>query len=117
MELKSHERSVAMNDQTTMATVVRHAAEGTQCWFFGGGVWTWKVSKEDGFGFSVVEVQMDGGKCTPVHTHPIAESLWVLEGQLRYRVDGDDLELGAGDFAVVPAGIPHAFMVTSQSAR
>jgi quercetin dioxygenase-like cupin family protein len=106
-----------MTEQTTVKPVVRHAGEGAQRWFFGGGVWTWKVSKEDGLGFSVVEVQMNGGKCTPLHTHPIAESLWVLEGQLRYRIEGGDLELGAGDFAVVPPGIPHAFMVTSESAR
>ena len=46
--------------ETTRAAVVRHAGEGEQCWFFGGGVWTWKVSDADsGGGLSVVEVTMD----------------------------------------------------------
>ena len=99
-------------------TVVRRAGEGDKKWFFGGGVWTWKVSNEQSAGtLSVVEVAMDGGKCTPLHTHPIAESLWVLEGDLRYRIEDEDLTLSTGDFAMVPAGVPHAFMVLSAAAR
>ena len=107
-----------MNEQVALAPVVRRAGEGDKQWFFGGGVWTWKVGGADSAGgLSVVEVQMDGGKRTPLHTHPIAESLWVLEGRLRYRIDNDDVELGVGDFVMVPAGIPHAFMVLSASSR
>jgi quercetin dioxygenase-like cupin family protein len=103
---------------TSAAAVVRRAGEGEQCWFFGGGVWTWKVGEADtGGGLSVVEVAMDGGKMTPLHTHPIAESLWVLSGELRYRIDTEDVDLGPDDFVLVPAGIPHAFKVTSESAR
>ena len=60
---------------------------------------------------------MDGGKRTPLHTHPIAESLWVLEGTLRYRIDTEDVDLASGDFVLVPAEVPHAFMVVSESAR
>ena len=87
-------------------------------WFFGGGVWTWKVRGADTGGtLSVVEVEMDGGKMTPVHTHPIPESLWVLDGEIRYRIDGEDVVLQAGDYVMVPAGIPHAFVVLSESAR
>jgi len=103
--------------ETIASPVVRHAGEGTKRWFFGGGVWTWKASSEDGCALTVVEVEMEGGKSTPMHTHPIVESLWVLDGQLRYCIDGDYAELGVGDFAMVPAGVPHAFMVLSDSAR
>jgi quercetin dioxygenase-like cupin family protein len=107
-----------MDQQVAQVPVVRRAGEGDKQWFFGGGVWTWKVSGADSGGtLSVVEVEMDGGKQTPLHTHPIAESLWVLEGQLRYRIDNDDVELGAGDFVMVPAGVPHAFLVLSASSR
>jgi quercetin dioxygenase-like cupin family protein len=103
---------------TTRTAVVRRAGEGERCWFFGGGVWTWKVSEtESGGELSVVEVTMDGGKVTPLHTHPIAESLWVLEGELRYHVDGEDVALGRDDYILVPAGVPHAFMVVSEEAR
>jgi quercetin dioxygenase-like cupin family protein len=106
-----------MTEQTISSAVVLHAGEGTQRWFFGGGVWTWKSSSEDGCGLHVVEVDMDGGKCTPLHVHPVAESMWVLEGQLRYRIGDDDVELGVGDFVMVPADVPHAFIVVSEKAR
>ena len=52
-----------------------------------------------------------------MHTHPIAESLWVLDGRLRYRIDTDDVDLGAGDFVMVPRNVPHAFVVLSEHAR
>jgi quercetin dioxygenase-like cupin family protein len=107
-----------MVGQVAVAPVVRRAGEGEKCWFFGGGVWTWKSSGADSAGgLVVVEVEMDAGKVTPLHTHPVAESIWVLEGRLRYHVAGDDFELGLGDFAMVPSGIPHAFLVVDEPAR
>jgi quercetin dioxygenase-like cupin family protein len=107
-----------MSEQTTVAPVVRRAGAGERRWFFGGGVFTWKLSgAESGDVLSVFEVEMEAGKRTPVHTHPIAESLWVLAGRLRYRIGADDVELGPGDFVMVPAGVPHAFLVESDGAR
>lgn len=42
------------------------------------------------------------------HLHPNAEErIEVLSGTARYRVDGEDRELRAGDVLVVPAGTPH----------
>jgi len=104
--------------ETRAAAVVRRAGEGDKHWFAGGGVWTWKAGSADADGdLSVVEIEMDGGKRTPLHTHPIAESLWVLEGSLRYHIDGDEFGLGAGDFVLVPRDVPHAFLVVSDRAR
>ena len=105
-----------MSAQTQASSVIRRAGEGEKCWFFGGGVWTWKTETTAG-GLVVVEVEMEGGKRTPLHTHPIAESLWVLDGALRYHIDGVDHELGAGEFVQVPADVPHAFLIVSDSAR
>lgn len=107
-----------MSDQATLSPVIRRAGEGTKQWFFGGGVWTWKVASADSGGdLSIVEIELEGGKRTPLHTHPIAESLWVLDGQLRYHIDHDDVDLGVGDFVMVPRGVPHAFLVLSAHAR
>ena len=104
--------------ETTGAAVVRHAGEGEQCWFFGGGVWTWKLGDQDSGGeLSVVEVAMERDKMTPLHTHPIAESLWVLAGELVYHIDGEEITLGQDDFVLVPAGVAHAFKVVSDGAR
>ena len=107
-----------MTEQTTAQPVLRRAGEGEKRWFFGGGIWTWKASARDGDGtLSVVEVEMDGGKRTPLHTHPIAESMVVLDGQVRYHIAGDEMQLDAGDFVMVPRDVPHAFLITSDRAR
>lgn len=87
-------------------------------WFFGGGVFTWKLrGAESGGELSVVEIEMLGGKRTPLHTHPIAESLFVLSGHIRYRIGAEDVELRDGDYVMVPQGVPHAFLVLSEHAR
>lgn len=107
-----------MSSQVSTAPIVRRAGEGEQCWFHGGGTWTWKASgAETGGDLLVVEVEMDGGKMTPLHTHPVAESMWVLEGRLRYRIEEEDHELGTGDFVLVPGGVAHAFLVLGDGAR
>lgn len=106
-----------MDTQTTNGAIVHHAGEGDQYWFYGGGVWTWKARAESGTGLSLVEVAMDQGKMTPLHTHPIPESMWVLEGSIRYHIEGTEFALETGDYVQVPAGLPHAFMVVSDVAR
>jgi quercetin dioxygenase-like cupin family protein len=107
-----------MSETVSTKAVVRRAGEGDKRWFFGGGVWTWKTGGAQGDGdLSVVEVEMDGGKRTPLHTHPIAESLWVLDGGIRYHIAGEEISLGTGDFVLVPSGVPHAFLVESERAR
>ena len=102
-----------MTERTTLAPVIRRAGEGEKRWFFGGGVFTWKLSSanED---IGLWEVDMVEGKWTPIHTHPVSESMWVLDGQIQYRINDDEHELGAGDFVMVPAGVPHAFIVKSR---
>jgi quercetin dioxygenase-like cupin family protein len=103
-------------ETATDRAIVRRAGEGEKLWFFGGGVWTWKLDRADTGGeLSVVEVAMEAGKKTPLHTHPIAESHWVLEGELRYRIDDEDIEVGVGDYVYVRAGVPHAFVVLSDA--
>lgn len=57
------------------------------------------------------EARMDpGGPCPPqhVHTHEY-ESFYVIEGVLTVQVGQQRLELGAGDYVVLPPGIPHSF--------
>ena len=105
-----------MTEGTMLAPVIRRADEGEKRWFFGGGVFTWKLSSanED---ISLIEVDMVKGKWTPIHTHPVSESMWVLDGQIQYRINDDEHELRAGDFVMVPAGVPHAFIVKSATAK
>lgn len=49
------------------------------------------------------------GHRVPRHTHPGIEERWtVLEGHVRYVVDGEEVTAGPGDTVVAPPGVPHS---------
>ena len=61
---------------------------------------------------------MAQGKTTPLHRHPEADEMtYVLEGEILVNVDGKETRVGAGGMTFVPKGVPHAFLVVSDSAR
>jgi quercetin dioxygenase-like cupin family protein len=99
--------------------VVRARGEGEARWFYGGGVHVWKATAADtGGAFLLFEDVMSEGKLTPWHRHPeIDETLYVLEGEILVHADGKEHRIGEGGVVVVPRGVPHAFMVTSKTAR
>lgn len=61
---------------------------------------------------------MTNGKTTPYHLHPEAdETLYVQEGEILVNVDGTETTVGAGGVIFTPKGIPHAFLVVSDTVR
>src|SRR5260370_37145222 len=99
--------------------IVRVAGAGERLWFYGGGVHIWKVTAADSGGaFLLFEDVMSRGKTTPLHTHPhVDETLYMLEGEILIHIDGEEQGLESGGVAVAPRGVPHAFLVTSETAR
>jgi mannose-6-phosphate isomerase-like protein (cupin superfamily) len=44
------------------------------------------------------------------HTHAEEDdSFYILEGELTFTVDGEELVAGPGTFVLVPPGVPHTF--------
>ena len=106
-----------MFNHTTAAPIVRPAVEAEQRWFFGGGVHSWLATAEETAGaFLLFSDVMEQGKCTPLHTHPVDESLYVVDGLLLVHMAGEEHQLAAGGLVVAPRGVPHAFLVLSDSA-
>ena len=65
---------------------------------------------DTGGAVSVFEEIVAPGSGPPLHTHrEQLEIFHIIDGRFHFRVDGKDLELGAGDSAVVPKGAAHAF--------
>lgn len=100
-------------------TVICQKDEGARRWFYGGGVHTWKVTAEQSGGSLLMfGADMVAGKCTPLHHHPESEETFILlEGEILLHIDGEERSLGAGGVAMIPRGVPHAFLVTSPRAR
>jgi quercetin dioxygenase-like cupin family protein len=91
--------------------------QGEAIWFNGAlmsvkspGSWS-----EDAF--SLVEVAMERGRATGLHTDPGEETFYVLEGELLFHVDGAERRASVGDTVGIPRGVPHAFVAVSDLAR
>ena len=105
--------------QTTSRAVVKTGNEGERRWFAGGGMHVWKARAAETDGaLAVFEDHLTRGKVTPLHLHPNSDdSFYVIEGEIVFQVNGENHVLGPGSFASALRGTPHAFMVTSETAR
>jgi quercetin dioxygenase-like cupin family protein len=111
-------REEAMAAARSAGAVIRTAEDGERRWFAGGGVHVWMAQAEEtGGAFHAFVDHLSRGKMTPLHMHPDADdSIYVIDGEIAYYVDGEEHVLGPGSFATALRGTPHAFMVTSDTA-
>ena len=101
------------------APIIRDAGEGEKRSFLGGGLHTWKLTTEDtGGAYFMFEDVLSQAKTTPLHRHPEAdEMVYVLDGEILVNIDGIERRVSAGGMTFTPKGVPHAFIVVSDSAR
>ena len=71
-------------------------------------------------GSFTLRLKMPAGYKIPPHTHPTAERVTVISGSVRLGIgekfDEDaGRELKAGDFAMLPAGVPHFAWAVSEA--
>jgi len=65
-----------------------------------------------GFGIS----RLEPGGTVPTHVHSVEESFHVLEGSVILVTPEATVELVAGDYGVIPIGVPHSWHATGDSA-
>ena len=95
--------------------VVRQPGEGEAFWML-GGLYEVKVSSVETDGVAtIMEMTLPAGMGPPPHTHPGAESVCVLEGRIRYHIDGDTFDGGPGAWFHIPAGTVENFEPTELS--
>ncbi|HWI06294.1 MAG TPA: cupin domain-containing protein [Solirubrobacteraceae bacterium] len=104
---------------STAVPIIRQDGDGEQMWFAGGGVFTWKATAAETAGaFTILEDRMERNKMTPMHLHPEQdETVYVLDGDLLVDIEGEQHAVHRGGLFFAPRGVPHAFMVTSETAR
>jgi quercetin dioxygenase-like cupin family protein len=106
-----------MKERGMASGVISKGEEGEVVWFGGGAVRFKVTSADTGGAFGLIEDRAQRGKTTPLHSHPFAETFYVLEGEMLFHVDGQEVACGPGSVVSAPPGIPHAFLVTSDQAR
>jgi len=108
-----------MNRPAPTQTAVHVVAplEGEAIWFNGAlqnvklpGTWS-----DDAL--SLVEVTSTAGRATGLHSDPSHETFYVLDGEMLFCVDGEDLQASAGQTVAIRRGVPHAFLIVSETAR
>jgi mannose-6-phosphate isomerase-like protein (cupin superfamily) len=67
-------------------------------------------NEHGGLPISFLIVEAQPGRGPALHRHAYDEILIVQEGRARVTVGDEELELGPGDIAVVPAGVSHRFV-------
>lgn len=91
--------------------------EGDAIWF-NGALQNVKLPGEwSDDALSVVEVTSTEGRATGLHTDPSHETFYVLDGELLFHVDGAERRARAGDTVAIRRGVPHAFLIVSETAR
>ena len=63
-----------------------------------------------GDAFAVWEERIPAGAGPPLHVHDEEHEVFtLLSGRVRFRIEHEDVEAGAGDVVMVPPGTPHTF--------
>ena len=102
----------------TRAPITLDPGEGEALWFNNDLLIFKATGAQTGGAYLLVEEVAHRGKVTPLHTHPAEEeTFYVLDGEALMHLDGEQRSLTAGCFVSVPAGVPHAYLVTSETAR
>jgi quercetin dioxygenase-like cupin family protein len=67
-------------------------------------------------GIAAVRWEPGGGVAPPLHFHARhAELFFVLEGELRFRLEDRELRAGPGTWTLIPQDVVHSFTVTGDS--
>lgn len=101
-----------------IAPIGLQPGEGEARWFLGFLI-TIKASSETTAGaVSVIEHVGPRGGGSPRHVHRNDDEwFYVLEGELTFWIGGEITIAPAGSFVYGPRGIPHTFVVSSDTAR
>jgi quercetin dioxygenase-like cupin family protein len=71
----------------------------------------------DGRNMTLLRYRFAARAAHELHSHPEEQTMLIEEGTARVHVDGDVIELGAGDWAVVPPHVRHGLEAGPEDTR
>lgn len=72
---------------------------------------------QTGNSFSLIEELCPRDSGPPPHTHTQFEVFYLLDGEITFLVDGEEMKAAAGSTITVPPGTAHSFRVDSDTCR
>ena len=96
-----------------------HPDEGEAHDFLAGGRFVIKATADQTEGkFAAVEFWGPKGFGSPIHVHTNDDEFFVvLEGEVRFRVGEEEVNVGPRSFVYGPRGVAHGFTMNSDTAR
>jgi quercetin dioxygenase-like cupin family protein len=55
----------------------------------------------------IAHVYLAQGAIVPEHSHHNEQVTYILEGELRFTIDGETIDVGAGEVLTIPPHVPH----------
>ena len=101
-----------MSSLETTGVHVSLEGEGEDTWFQPNRMRIKASASETNGAYGLVESWVPAGASPPLHVHRNEdEAFFVLEGRVRFHVDGRDVVAGPGSFVFLPRDLPHTFLV------
>ncbi|MDK3255292.1 quercetin 2,3-dioxygenase [Blastococcus capsensis] len=101
-----------MPDPLPTSPLLLRAGEGRALWFLGNLVTVKAGGPQTDGGVTVVEFLNPPGFAPPLHRHlDETEMFQVLEGSATFTCGTESFTATPGDFVLLPAGVPHTFVV------
>lgn len=96
-------------------TMTTKITQGAELFWFGDTLVAIHLSSTAGHdGLCLVEHRIPHGDSPPLHVHRNEDEVFhVLEGKMRFRVDGRDRVATPGETVLAPKGLPHTYRVES----
>jgi mannose-6-phosphate isomerase-like protein (cupin superfamily) len=101
-----------MTEGTQMRPYMRRDGEGESLWFLGSLVTVKAAGAQTDGRLTIVEFVNPPGFTPPLHRHLHEDEMfYVLSGSVQFQCDGEEFPAGPGDFVLLPARLPHTFIV------
>ena len=96
-------------------TMTNSIIAGKELLWFNNTLIVIQISSADGEdGTCVIEHRLPHGDSPPLHVHRNEDEVFhVLEGRMRFLINGHERMVGAGETFIAPKGVPHTYRVES----
>ena len=109
-------RADASAENATREMIALAPGEGSAVWFLQNRMVLKATAASTGGAFGLVESLIAPGAAPPMHVHyEEDEAFYVLEGELTFQCGDRTARATAGSFVFLPRGVPHGFVVESDT--
>lgn len=107
-----------MSPEVQLAPMATRSGEGEARWWFGCLAEIKVTAEQTGGLLSIIEITEPPHVDGPLHVHHREdEGFWILEGSATIEVGDTTIDVGPGDFAFGPRGIPHRYTTGPEGCR